>query len=284
MPTAKELIQGFPEPYSDSDDEEFDNSKFYSGSNIFKKINAKTVNNEYLSMEKNICSIIKCQSIFRGKNFRKKNMPNSLLTIKQTLLKHRIKISKTTEDGRINSCIDEEHIINILSHILPDRIYKPKARMWYDILVFDYLYGWLPINIKTTTTLTCDNTGNLAMCVHAYTDTLLDLKKTYQNGKMSQILIDKLNKKQYNFQDKKDYYFVVLNKNNNNDIIINSIKGLTEITPNINNLPFQVRWSKNKHFNYKNIYTNIKLFIHALQKPTPSWKETFINHIRYFSL
>ena len=42
--------------------------------------------------------------------------------------------------------------------------------MWYDILVFDYMYGWLPINIKITTMKTNDNTGNLAMCVcvHKY--------------------------------------------------------------------------------------------------------------------
>lgn len=32
------------------------------------------------------------------------------------------------------------------------------------------MYGWIPVNIKTTTTLTNDNTGNLAMCVYAYTD------------------------------------------------------------------------------------------------------------------
>ena len=37
--------------------------------------------------------------------------------------------------------------------------------MWYDILAYDYMYKWIPINIKTTTTKTSDNTGNLTMCV-----------------------------------------------------------------------------------------------------------------------
>lgn len=62
--------------------------------------------------------------------------------------------------------------------------------MWYDLLAFDYIYGLIPINIKITTTITCDNTGNLAICVHAYTDEILDIyrNKTYENGKMSEIL------------------------------------------------------------------------------------------------
>ena len=47
--------------------------------------------------------------------------------------------------------------------------------MWYDILAFDFLVGWIPINIKSTTTLTSDNTGNFAMCVYSYTDENLDL-------------------------------------------------------------------------------------------------------------
>ena len=64
--------------------------------------------------------------------------------------------------------------------------------MWYDILAFDYMYGWIPINIKTTTTLTSDNTGNLAMCVYAYTDEMLDIHrdKSYENGKMSEQQFD----------------------------------------------------------------------------------------------
>ena len=156
--------------------------------------------------------------------------------------------------------------------------------MWYDILLLDFRYGWLPVNIKTTTTLTSDNTGNLAMCVYAYTDQQLDLKKQYQNGKMSKILIEKLQKKQYNLNDKKDYYFIVVNKTNSKEVIINSIKGLSELTPNINNLPFQVCWAKNKTFRYKNITENVKLLIDALQNPKPSWKEKFMSDVRMLAL
>jgi len=67
---------------------------------------------------------------------------------------------------------------------------------------------------------------------------------SYENGKMSNILYNKLKNKEYNKNNKKDYYFIILNKTNTDDIIINSIKGLTILTPNINNLPFQVCWNK----------------------------------------
>ena len=138
--------------------------------------------------------------------------------------------------------------------------------MWYDILAFDYMYGWIPINIKTTTIITSDNTGNLAMCVYAYTNENLDLfnNKSYDNGIMSKILINKLKNKNYNYNNKKDYYFIVINKNNTNEIIINSIKGLSILTSNINNLPFQIYWKKNKIFTYENINKKIKLFINCL--------------------
>lgn len=65
------------------------------------------------------------------------------------------------------------------------------------------------------------------------------------------------------FNNKKDYYFIVLNKTNSNYIIINNIKGLSKLTPNINNLPFQICWDKNRIFNYENI--KIKLFIDCLK-------------------
>jgi hypothetical protein len=226
------------------------------------------------------------QSVFRGYLFRKKRLPNALYTIQKILKEHQINFCKTNEDGRVNSCMDQDEIENILKEKMQFRIRIPekKTRMWYDILVLDYKYGWLPVNIKSTTTSSSDNTGNLAMCVYAYTNERLDLSKGYQNGNMSKLLIDKLNKKEYNFIDKKDYYFVVVNKNDNNDIIVNSVKGLTELTPNINNLPFQVCWNKNRQFVYKNIHENIKLFLDALQKPKPSWQEVFLKDIRAVKL
>jgi hypothetical protein len=222
-------------------------------------------------------NIIKIQKWYRGCILRLKHMPLIMYKIQKYLKSSSLYFSNQSEDGRINSSIDEDEIIKILNKKFRNKIKKPKIRMWYDILAYDYLYGWIPINIKTTTTITSDNTGNLAMCVYAYTNELLDIhrNKSYDNGKMSDIL-----NKQYNKNNKKDYYFVVLNKNNLNDIIINSVKGLIHLTPNINNLPFQVCWDKNREFKYENINKKINIFIDCLKKPKPSWKETFMKDMR----
>lgn len=75
-----------------------------------------------------------------------------------------------------------------------------------------------------------------------------------------------------------------MNKTNASDIIVNSIKGLTILTPNINNLPFQICWRKNRVFKYENINKKIKLFIDCLQKSKPNWKENFMSNIRTLKL
>ena len=231
-------------------------------------------------------SSIKIQKWFRGCLFRLNHLPLIMYKIQKYLKLQAFQFSTLNEDGRINSCIDEDGVIKLLIEKFGERIKTPKIRMWYDILAFDYMYGWIPINIKTTTTITSDNTGNLAMCVYAYTDEILDIHrdKSYENGKMSDILFNKIKNKKYNTNNKKDYYFIVLNKTDASDIIVNSVKGLTLLTPNINNLPFQVCWDKNRIFKYENINKKIKLLLNCLHKPKPSWKETFMSNIRTLPL
>jgi len=226
--------------------------------------------------------IIKIQSWFRGCLLRLKQLPLIMYKIQKHLKSQTFQFSTQNEDGRINSCTDEDGVIKLLFDKFGEKIKKPKKRMWYDILAFDSMYGWIPINIKTTTTMTSDNTGNLAMCVYVYTDEILDIHrdKSYENGKMSDILFNKLQNKKYNTSNKKDYYFIVLNKTDSSDIIVNSVKGLTILTPNINNLPFQICWDKNRSFTYENINKKVKQFVECLQKPRPSWHETFMSNMR----
>ena len=233
-----------------------------------------------------IVKIIQIQAWFRGSSFRLKRLPLIMYKIQNYLKLQSFQFSSQNEDGRINSCLDEVKVVKLLNEKFGARIKTPEKRHWYDILAYDYMYGWIPINIKTTTTLTSDNTDNLAMCVYAYTDEILDIHrvKSYDNGKMSNILFNKLKKKEYNFNNKKDYYFIVLNKTDTCTVIINSVKGLTTLTPNINNLPFQVCWNKNRSYKYENIHKKIKQFLICLQQPKPSWQETFMSNIRSLHL
>jgi hypothetical protein len=229
-------------------------------------------------------SALVIQKHVRGFLFRLKRLPLILYLI-QNFLVSKVEFNRQNSDGRINSCYDETKVVDLLKRKYGDKIVVTEDRHWYDILLYDTIVGWIPVNIKSTTTTTSDNTGNLAMCVYAYTNSdsnELDIftKKTYKNGPMSELLIKKLKKKEYNRIHKKDYYFIVLNKSDPTQIIINSVKGLSILTPNSNNLPFQVCWGKNSCFNYKPIDNCIKMFIDCLKKPKPSWQVNFIQDIK----
>lgn len=228
----------------------------------------------------NINNIILIQKHIRGFLHRIKILPLFLYIIQNFLKKQNYRFINVINDGRVNSNFDEDEIINILINRFGNRIKRPSIRNWFDVGIYDNYYGWLPVNIKSTKTTTSDNVGNLALCVYSYTNQNLDLNNTYDNGQMATILFEKLKNKQYNYKHKKDYYFLVLNKNNNNDVIINSVKGLSNLTSNINNLPFQVRWDKNKTFHYKFISNCVDDFLESIKKPKPSWKETFLINIR----
>ena len=227
-----------------------------------------------------VMKIITIQSVVRGFLCRKSRMPNIIYMMRNTLSDNNITCSKINEDGRTNSCYDEDTVKKLLLKKYTERVILQPPRMWNDILVRDYRYGWIPVNIKTTTTITSDNTGNLAMCLYAYTNCNMDLHKSYKNGKISKLLTDALSKKNYNYKKKRDYYFIVINKNNPIDVIINSVKGLSVLCSNLSNLPFQVRWRSNRNFQDVPIRKSIDQFIRAIQKPNVCWREEFLNDMR----
>jgi hypothetical protein len=222
------------------------------------------------------------QKTWRGYIFRRKTIPNSLLAIQKYLDNIEIKCSTDTDDGRLNSCFDEITCIDLLKRQFKGRIRKPEKRKWYDVLVKDHRHNWLPCNIKSTTMKSSDNTGNLAMCVYSYTNHSMSVFNQYNNGKMSAVLFNSISNKQYNLTAR-DYYFIVINKDTNK-VIINSCKGLTTLTPNSNNLPFQVCWNKNKKYKYYPITEVVAKFIRTINAPRPSWKESFLSNMRSLNI
>ena len=230
---------------------------------------------------KKIVKVVKSTKSTNLTTLKNQNIPLILQSMQKYLKSNNIKCDKSNDDGRINSCIDEDNIIHLLLKKYKNNIIRPKIRMWYDILVKDIKYGWLPVNIKSTTMETNDNTGNFAMCVYGYTDEKLNLHKSYKNGEMSSLLIKKIRAKKYNTSIGKDYYFLVINKNNPKDIIVNSVRGLTNLVANNNNLPFQICWKNNRKYNYiNNIEKKIETLMNCFKKPKMSWIETFLSTIR----
>jgi len=244
-------------------------------------MNVNTV--DLLPHSQNSQQIIQIQSWSKGCMYRLQHLPIVLYVIREILRRFNIQFSDKHGDGRVNSCMDEEPVISILVEKLGDRIKIPEIRKWYDIMVRDYRYGWIPVNIKTTKMNgSSDNSGSIAICVQAYTDHELELNHTNECHfeKMSDILITKLLKREYNKRAKKDYYFLVLNKCDSSDIIINSVKGLNVLSPNANNLPFQINWSKNREFTYRNVRERIRQFIRCYISKKQSSRERFIANMR----
>jgi len=221
--------------------------------------------------------VVKFQSLYRGYIYRIKRMPLILYVVQNYLISQKIKICKDNDDGRTNSTIDEKTIIKCLCDKFTTRIKVADIRMWYDIKLYDSYFGWLPVNIKTSYMNSRDNTGNLAMCVYAYTNYDMSLDKIYNNGSMSNILHIKLKNKEYNNKPKRDYYFIVINKTNTNNIIINSVKGLEQMSSNGNNLPFQICWNNNATYNTKTIDKCIEIFVNTLKKTKQTWRDKFIH-------
>ncbi len=226
---------------------------------------------------------IAIQKIWRSYIIKRRCLPIILRISQAYLRREKISLNTSCEDGRVNSSLDENIIIAKLQSFLGSRIIVPKIRMWYDILLRDPAFGWIPINIKTTTMRTSDNTGNLAMCVYAYTNHDMDLHSKYTNGAMSKILINKLNSKTMYHPYYRDYYFIVINKCDPDMIIINSVRGFNKLTHNAHNLPFQILWMSNRSYIQKPISESIEQFTDCINKTKLTWQTEFISEIKKIS-
>ena len=146
-------------------------------------------------------------------------------------------LSKNSPDGRINSALNEDEIINILSSKFI--IERPDTRDWYDFS-FKQNDNFYPVNIKISTTKTADNLNCKLGIYYALTGELPD----FNNGVNWETYFATLSKNIK--ENSKDYYFLIINKDNTKDIFATSLKCLTNLVANGNNLPFQVKWDDNR--------------------------------------
>lgn len=147
-----------------------------------------------------------------------------------------ISISENHEDGRVNSIDDEDTIIDLLICKYGNHnVKRPKVREWWDVKLFDY-----PLQIKSSKYgIAADNFSSKAAILYALTDLPEDKVSVSSWQKFQQALID------HNVEDNgRDYYIISLNKVTN-EVHLSSLKTLQKLTPNGNNLPFQIRWADN---------------------------------------
>lgn len=148
-----------------------------------------------------------------------------------------VNISENHEDGRVNSIDDEKTIIDLLvKKYGDDNIIRPNVRDWWDVKIFGY-----PIQLKSSdfTKKASDNFSSKAAILYALTYLPENDVKVNRWADFEKALL--------NFSDvdnDRDYHIIVLDKNTKK-VYLNSLKSLTKLTPNGNNLPFQIKWVDN---------------------------------------
>ncbi|EJC49177.1 hypothetical protein [Helicobacter pylori] len=163
-------------------------------------------------------------------------------------------LSQPLQDGRLNSSVNEEEILNTIKDYFP--IQLPKAREWWDFS-FEENDIFYPVNI--TTTKTADNLNGKLGIYYALCGLLPEFNNEIAWEKYFQKLHKDLGK-----NTNRDYYFLIINKNDPKDIFINSLKGIQTLQPN--NLPFQCKWDNNREIVQRNFTESKNSILSALAK------------------
>ncbi len=181
-------------------------------------------------------------------------IPTQLNEIAEFLKTNPYNLSQPLQDGRLNSSVNEEEILNAIKHFFP--IQLPKAREWWDFS-FEENDIFYPVNI--TTTKTADNLNGKLGIYYA----LCGLLPTFNNEIAWEKYFQKLHEDLGKNTDR-DYYFLIINKNDPTDIFINSLKGIQTLQPN--NLPFQCKWDNNREIIQKDFDGSKNFILSALAK------------------
>ncbi len=181
-------------------------------------------------------------------------IPTQLNEIAEFLKTNPYNLSQPLQDGRLNSSVNEEEILNTIKDYFP--IQLPKAREWWDFS-FKKNDIFYPVNI--TTAKTADNLN----CKLGIYYALCGLLPTFNNEIAWEKYFQKLHKDLGKNTDR-DYYFLIINKNDPKDIFINSLKGIQ--TLQLNNLPFQCKWDNNREIVQRSFIESKNFILSALAK------------------
>jgi hypothetical protein len=195
------------------------------------------------------------------------SIDQTLIDIKNYLQDKNFVLSKNQNDGRINSILNEDEVLKLIEQKFNINI--PNARDWADFYI-----DRIPVNIKITTTKTADNASSKKGLYYALTGEI------YSGGNSWDNYLKNLKENIKN--SNKDYYFLVINKDNTNDIFINSLKQISKLQANGNNLPFQIKWSDNKKPKKQSWNNSKSLLLKTLGKSLKLRADAFVSFEKYF--
>ncbi|WQU22729.1 restriction endonuclease [Helicobacter pylori] len=199
-------------------------------------------------------------------------IPTQLNEIAEFLKTNPCHLSQPLQDGRLNSSVNEEEILNTIKDYFP--IQLPKAREWWDFS-FEENKIFYPVNIKTTTTKTADNLNGKLGIYYA----LCGLVPEFNNEIAWEKYFQKLHKDLGKNTDR-DYYFLIINKNDPKDIFINSLKGIQTLQPN--NLPFQCKWDNNREIVQRDFDGSKNFILSALAKSVKLRANIYLTFKEFF--
>ncbi|MCQ2855056.1 restriction endonuclease [Helicobacter pylori] len=199
-------------------------------------------------------------------------IPTQLNEIAEFLKTNPYNLSQPLQDGRLNSSVNEEEILNTIKDYFP--IQLPKAREWWDFS-FEENKIFYPINIKTTTTKTADNLNGKLGIYYA----LCGLVLAFNNEIAWEKYFQKLHK-DLGANTNRDYYFLIINKNDPKDVFINSLKGIQTLQPN--NLPFQCKWDDNREIVQRDFDESKNFILSALAKSVKLRANIYLTFKEFF--
>ncbi|WQW31769.1 restriction endonuclease [Helicobacter pylori] len=197
-------------------------------------------------------------------------IPTQLNEIAEFLKTNPYNLSQPLQDGRLNSSVNEEEILNTIKDYFP--IQLPKAREWWDFS-FEENDIFYPVNI--TTTKTADNLNGKLGIYYA----LCGLVPEFNNEIAWEKYFQKLHK-DLGKNTNRDYYFLIINKNDPKDIFINSLKGIQTLQPN--NLPFQCKWDNNREIVQRNFTESKNSILSALAKSVKLRANIYLTFKEFF--
>lgn len=176
-----------------------------------------------------------------------------------------LELSSNFEDGRVNSMANEPYIIDLIKEYYKNDetviLHLPVDRYWYDLAItYKDVDIFVPINIKITN---FDN--NSADNANSWKGLFWTFYNKLDVGNYTKML-NIISETNFDLIEKidNDYYYIVVDKKKGNRVVFNSIKQLSEVVKNANNLPYQIKWGKNLEVrdntvreSYKIIFTPI---------------------------
>lgn len=156
--------------------------------------------------------------------------------------KYNFNLTLENDDGRLNSAINESKVIAEINTIFnSENIIYAKVREWYDIAL-QFENNFYPINIKISEGNSADNISSKKGLFYCLTGILPNDKRLSNINHWANY--NKELNKFLDWNSKSDYYFLIIFKDTK-QVLFTSLKHISELVPNGNNLPFQCKWKNN---------------------------------------